>query len=280
MASSKEYLEYVLDLLSGLDDIRYRYMMSEYVIYYRDKVFGGVYDDRFLIKPTKTVLERIPDAEFAIPYPGGRKMVVLDTENRAFIKQLVTDMAEEIPTPKEKKRHRTIGSRGGNDMSLKTELDRLDDTIWQGDGVCIKPIETQDELIYAIFECQLNEEQTELVNPAGFSIGRAYLFPGDHVPCLIYDERKEPIGFISLCKWLGKGDDCYSWSYYIDRNHQGKGYGRKAAGLAIRILKAADPKKTIKLSTEKSNEKAQRLYLSLGFQMLPEFDGDDLVFGL
>lgn len=165
-------------------------------------------------------------------------------------------------------------------MSLKTELDRLDDTLWQGDGVYIKPIETQEELAYAIFACQLSEEQKELVNPAGFSIGRAYLFPEDHVPCLVYDERKEPVGFITLCKWLGKDDDCYSWSYYIDRNHQGKGYGRKAAALAVRILKAADPKKTIKLSTEKNNEKAQRLYLSLGFQMLPEFDGDDLVFGL
>ena len=165
-------------------------------------------------------------------------------------------------------------------MSLKNALDRLDDTMWQGDVVCIKPIETQDELAYAIFECQLSEEQTELVNLAGFSIGRAYLFPEDHVPCLIYDDEKNPIGFISLCRWLGKGDACNSWSYYIDRAHQGKGYGRKAAALAIRILKAADPKKIIKLSTEKGNEKAQRLYLSLGFQMLPEFDGDDLVFGL
>lgn len=62
MASSREYLEYVLELLSDLDDIDYRAMMGEYVIYYRSKVFGGVYDDRFLIKPTKSVLEMMPDA--------------------------------------------------------------------------------------------------------------------------------------------------------------------------------------------------------------------------
>ena len=131
MASSKEYLEYVLDLLSGLDDIRYRYMMSEYVIYYRDKVFGGVYDDRFLIKPTKTVLERFPDAEFASPYPGGREMVVLDTEDRTFIKQLVMDMTEEIPAPKEKRHieksvlyNTTNGRNCRNERVRKAKVDQ------------------------------------------------------------------------------------------------------------------------------------------------------------
>ena len=103
--------------------------------------------------------------------------------------------------------------------------------------------------------------------------------PEDNVPCLIYDENSEPIGFISLCKWLGNGN-AYSWSYYIDKKHQSKGYGKNAAALAIRILKAADPQKTIKLSTEERNEKAQCLYISLGFQKLPERDGDDIVFGL
>ena len=164
-------------------------------------------------------------------------------------------------------------------MSLRAALERIDDTVWRGEGVCIKPIETQEELAYAIFVCQLDEEQKELVNPAGFSIGRAYLFPEDNIPCLIYDENRKPIGFISLCRWLGNGD-AYSWSYYIDKERQNKGYGRNAAALAIRILKTADPQKLIKLSTEECNEKAQRLYLSLGFQKLPEFDGDDVVFGI
>ena len=162
-------------------------------------------------------------------------------------------------------------------MSIRTDLECLKDTIWLNDNVCIKPITTQSDLVYAIFECQLNESQKELVNPASFSIGRAYLFREDNYPCIIYNEKKDPVGFINLNKWLGKGD-AYSWSFYIDKDYQGKGYGRNAAQLAVRILKTANPSKPIKLSTEKDNEKAQRLYTSLGFKLLSELDGDDLVF--
>lgn len=67
MASSKEYLEYILDQLSGLDDISYRSMMGEYIIYYRGKVVGGIYDDRFLIKPVKSAVAMMPDAEMELP---------------------------------------------------------------------------------------------------------------------------------------------------------------------------------------------------------------------
>lgn len=102
MASSKEYLVYVLDLLSGLDGITYRGMMGEYVIYYQGKVFGGVYDDRFLIKPTKSVLEMIPDATFEIPYDGGKEMVLVDSEDREFITQLVDAMYDDLPAPRRK----------------------------------------------------------------------------------------------------------------------------------------------------------------------------------
>ena len=164
-------------------------------------------------------------------------------------------------------------------MSLRFALEHVNDAVWHGERVCIRPIKTQEELAYAIFGCRLDEEQKELVNPAGFSIGRAYLFPDDNVPCLICNENGKPIGFISLCKWQGIGD-AYSWSYYIDKESQGKGYGRDTAVVAIRILKAADHLKPIKISTELCNEMAQRLYLSLGFQRLPELDGDDIVFGL
>ena len=104
MASSKDYLEYVLELLSDLDDIDYRAMMGEYVIYYRGKVFGGVYDDRFLIKPTKSVLEMLPDAAQEIPYEGGKAMVLVDTEDRELIRQVVEAMYDEIPAPKRKKK--------------------------------------------------------------------------------------------------------------------------------------------------------------------------------
>ena len=164
-------------------------------------------------------------------------------------------------------------------MSLRTDLEKLTDEHWQNAHVKIKPLSTQADLIYAAYDCQLTDEQKELVNPAWFSIGRAYLFREDNYPCIIYNEHDEPIGFINLDKWLAKGN-AYSWSYFVDRRHQGKGYGKYAAQLAIHILKSANPEKPIKLSTEVNNTKAQALYLSLGFEQLPEMDGDDLVFGL
>lgn len=164
-------------------------------------------------------------------------------------------------------------------MSLREELEKLRDEYWENDYVKIKPLTTQADLIYAGFDCRLTEEQQELVNPFWFSIGRAYLFRDDHYPCIIYTASNEPIGFINLVKWLGSGD-AYSWSYFIDKDHQGKGYGTQAARLAIQILKAANPNMPIKLATERSNAAAQRLYQSLGFEQLTELDGDDLVFGL
>ena len=135
-----------------------------------------------------------------------------------------------------------------------------------------------DELIYAGYDCRLTEEQKDMVSPFWFTIGRAYLFPEDHYPCLIYNEKAQAIGFINLCKW--SGDEAYSWSFYIDKDHQGKGYGRSSASLAISILKTVAPDMPIKLATEQSNVKAQRLYTSLGFRKADELDGDDLVYVL
>ena len=164
-------------------------------------------------------------------------------------------------------------------MALRKALEAIESGLWSDARVHIKPLKTEADLIYAAYECQLSEEQQELVNPAWFSIGRAYLFREDNYPCIIYNEQMTPIGFINLCKWLGKGD-AHTWSFFIDRNFQGRGYGKSAAQLAVRVLKAANPAKPIKLSTERNNEKAQRLYRSLGFRLLPELDGDDFVFGL
>ncbi len=164
-------------------------------------------------------------------------------------------------------------------MSLRTDLEKLPDGYWQNTHVKIRPLSTEPDLIYAAYDCQLTDEQKELVNPAWFSIGRAYLFREDNFPCIIYNERNDPIGFINLCTWLA-GGDAYSWSFYIDRRHQRKGYGKSAAQLAVSILKAANPEKQIKLATEAYNTTAQALYMSLGFKKLAEMDGDDLVFGL
>jgi TfoX/Sxy family transcriptional regulator of competence genes len=104
MASTKEYLINTLDLLSGLDDISYRAMMGEYILYFKDKVFGGVYDDRFLIKKTKVVLDMMPDAELDLSYEGGSEMVLVDTDDRDFIREVVLAMYDEIPAPKKRKK--------------------------------------------------------------------------------------------------------------------------------------------------------------------------------
>ena len=104
MASSKEYLEYVLDQLSSLDDITYRAMMDEYIIYYQGKIVGGIYDDRFLVKPTKSALDLMPDASRELPYEGAKEMLLVeDVDDRDFLNDLLNAMVDELPTPKKKK---------------------------------------------------------------------------------------------------------------------------------------------------------------------------------
>lgn len=104
MASSKEYLDFVLEQLSELDGITSRAMMGEYVLYFRGVVFGGVYDDRFLVKPTKSAKKLMPDAFYELPYEGAKPMLLVDNiEDKAFLKQLVESMFEELPQPKKTK---------------------------------------------------------------------------------------------------------------------------------------------------------------------------------
>ncbi|MBE6029058.1 MAG: competence protein TfoX [Clostridiales bacterium] len=104
MASNKDYLEYILELLSDLDDISYRAMMGEYIIYYRGKVVGGIYDNRFLIKPVKTALAMMPDADLELPYEGAKEMLLVDdVENREFLRELLETMYGELPAQKKKK---------------------------------------------------------------------------------------------------------------------------------------------------------------------------------
>ena len=105
MASSKDYLEYILDQLSGLDDISYRAMMGEYIIYYCGKVVGGIYDDRFLVKPVKAALAMMPDADLELPYEGAKEMLLVDdVENREFLRELLEAMYDELPAPKKRKK--------------------------------------------------------------------------------------------------------------------------------------------------------------------------------
>ena len=104
MASSKGYLDFILEQLSDLDDISYRAMMGEYIIYYRGKVVGGIYDDRFLVKPTKSAVSMMPDAGMELPYEGAKEMLLVDdVENRKFLRKLLEAMYDELPAPKKKK---------------------------------------------------------------------------------------------------------------------------------------------------------------------------------
>lgn len=104
MPSDKEYLEYILEQLSGISDVSYRAMMGEYIIYYRGKVIGGIYDNRFLVKPTDSAKALMPDAELELPYQGAKAMLsVDDPDNREFLVKLLEAMYDELPEPKKRK---------------------------------------------------------------------------------------------------------------------------------------------------------------------------------
>ena len=104
MASSKEYLDFVLEQLSELDEITHKAMMGEYILYYRGKIIGGIYDDRFLVKPTKSVIAMMPDASMELPYEEAKEMLLVDDiDNKEFLSKLLEAMYEELPTPKKKK---------------------------------------------------------------------------------------------------------------------------------------------------------------------------------
>ena len=104
MASDKEYLDFILEQLSGLDGITYKQMMGEYILYYHGKIIGGIYDNRFLVKPTKSAAERMPDADRELPYEGAKEMLLVDNvDNREFLRELLEAMYDELPVPKKKK---------------------------------------------------------------------------------------------------------------------------------------------------------------------------------
>ena len=103
MASTRGYLDFVLEQLSELDGITYRAMMGEYIIYYQGKIVGGIYDDRFLVKPVKAARDMMPDAQPEIPYEGAKEMLLVDdVDNREFLRDLLEAMYDELPAPKKK----------------------------------------------------------------------------------------------------------------------------------------------------------------------------------
>ena len=102
MASSKEYVQFILEQCEGLSA---RAMMGEYVVYYNGKVVGGIYDNRFLVKPTPSAKSFMPSAEYQLPYEGAREMLLVENiEDREFLSELFTAMYEELPEKKRRKR--------------------------------------------------------------------------------------------------------------------------------------------------------------------------------
>ena len=107
MASSKEYLEFVLWQLSELEEITYRAMMGEFIIYYRGKIVGGIYDDRLLVKPVKSAISYMPTAPYELPYEGAKEMLLVDeVDNKNFLAGLFNAMYEELPAQNRKRRNK------------------------------------------------------------------------------------------------------------------------------------------------------------------------------
>ena len=105
MASTREYLDFILEQLSAIDGITSRLMMGEYILYLKGRIIGGIYDDRFLVKPTRSAKELMPEAVMERPYEGAKEMLLVDkVDNRDFLAQLLTTMYEELPVPKSKKK--------------------------------------------------------------------------------------------------------------------------------------------------------------------------------
>ena len=104
MASSKEYLDFVLEQLSDLEEITYRAMMGEYIIYYRGKIVGGIYDDRLLLKPVNSAVSLMTNAIYELPYEGAKEMLLVDdVDNKDFLTKLFIAMYDDLPNPKKKK---------------------------------------------------------------------------------------------------------------------------------------------------------------------------------
>ena len=104
MATSKGYLEFILEQLSGLDEITYRSMMGEYIIYYRGKIAAYICDDRLLVKPVKSAISLMPEASYETPYEGAKDMLLVnEVDNKEFLTELFIAIYDELPVPKKNK---------------------------------------------------------------------------------------------------------------------------------------------------------------------------------
>ena len=109
MASSKEYLYFILEQLSDLEAVSYRSMMGEFILYYRGKIVGGIYDNRLLVKKTRTALELMPEAICDLPYEGAKEMLLVDeVDSKAFLTKLFEAMYDELPLPTQKRKNNGV----------------------------------------------------------------------------------------------------------------------------------------------------------------------------
>lgn len=105
MPSNKEYLDYIFEQFEKVEGISYRAMMGEYVVYYRDKVIGGIYDNRFLVKPTNSTIELMPEARYELPYEGAKLMLLVENaEDSEFLAVLMNAIYKDLPAPKPKRK--------------------------------------------------------------------------------------------------------------------------------------------------------------------------------
>ena len=113
MASTKTYLQFILDQLAGLEGVTHRAMMGEFILYYREKIVGGIYDDRLLLKITPSSAALLPTAPREAPYEGAKEMLLVeDVENRELLERLLVELYEELPAPKPRKKKTTRKTEG------------------------------------------------------------------------------------------------------------------------------------------------------------------------
>ena len=105
MASSKEYLDFILEQVSELENVSYKAMMGEFIIYYEGKIIGGIYDDRLLVKPVQSAINYMPNAVYELPYDGAKEMLLVDDfDNKEFLIGLFDAMYDDLPVPNPKKK--------------------------------------------------------------------------------------------------------------------------------------------------------------------------------
>lgn len=104
MASTKEYVTFILEQLSGLEEVTSRPMMGEYLLYYRGKLIGDICDNRLFLKPVAAAVDLLPQAVYAPPYPGAKEMLLVEeADDRELLTRVVEAMYDQLPAPKKKR---------------------------------------------------------------------------------------------------------------------------------------------------------------------------------